>query len=123
MDAKERVHWERREREQGFVRVRLRLLTTNEGGRQGPIFDGYRASWDIGNLSESGEWTINDAPLLFEDCDSLALGETAEARIHPIAPEFWTDVSAGTRLVMHEGPRVVGYAEVLEVVAPTADAR
>jgi translation elongation factor EF-Tu-like GTPase len=123
VDAKDRAHWERRERDQGFLRVRVRLLTTEEGGRQSPIFDGYRAAWDIGNLSESGEWTTKDAPLLFENRDSLPLGETAEARIHPIAPELWTDVSAGAQIAMHEGLRVVGRAEVLEVVGPTADRR
>jgi hypothetical protein len=127
VDENERAHWEQREQERGFLRVRIRLLTTEEGGRQGPIADGYRASWDIGNVTESGEWTINDAPLLLEDRDWLALledrdwlapGEVADARIHPLAPEFWTDVAAGAEIAMHEGRRVVGRGEVLEVVEP-----
>ena len=57
VDENERAHWEQREQERGFIRVRIRLLTTEEGGRQGPIADGYRASWDIGKVTESGEWT------------------------------------------------------------------
>jgi translation elongation factor EF-Tu-like GTPase len=121
MDDRERAHWERRERKRGVVRVRVRLLTTAEGGRHGPIADGYRASWDIGNQTDAGEWTSNDAPLLLEDRESLAPGETATGRIHPIAPELWTNVSPGLEITMHEGRRIVGRGEVLEVVG-SADA-
>jgi translation elongation factor EF-Tu-like GTPase len=117
VDETERAHWERREREQGFVRIRVRLLATDEGGRQGPIFDGYRSSWNIGNRTDSGEWTVSDAPMLLEDSESLAPGESATARIHPLAPEFWTHVSAGLEIAMHEGARVVGRAEILAVVS------
>jgi hypothetical protein len=59
LDKFERAHWERREREEGFVRVRFRLPTTEEGGRQGPIADGYRACWDIGNRTDGGERMFN----------------------------------------------------------------
>jgi translation elongation factor EF-Tu-like GTPase len=117
MDEAERAHWERGERERGFILVRVRLLTTDEGGRKGPIADGYRASWDIGNRSEEREWTINDAPLLLDGRDWLAPGESANVRIHPFAPEFWTLVSAGAEIAMHEGRRIVGRGKVLEVIA------
>jgi hypothetical protein len=117
VDETERVHWKRSEREQGFVRIRVRLLTTAEGGRQGPISDGYRSSWNIGNRTDSGEWSFNDAPMLLDDRESLAPGESATARIHPLAPEFWIHVSAGLGIAMHEGARVVGRAEVLAVVS------
>ena len=109
-----------REHEHGFVRVRFRLLTTDEGGRKGPIADGYRASWDIGNRTDSGEWTSNDAPLLLECHDEwVAPGETAIARIHPLVPELWAHVRPGLEVAMHEGSRVVGRGEVIEVVGPT----
>jgi hypothetical protein len=71
VDENQRVHWEERERELGFIRVRIRLLDAAEGGRQGPIASGYQASWDIGNRTESGERTLNDAPLLLENRVSL----------------------------------------------------
>jgi hypothetical protein len=54
VDKSERAHIERFEREEGFVRVRFRLLTPEEGGRQEPIADGYRACWDIGQ--SNGSW-------------------------------------------------------------------
>jgi hypothetical protein len=64
-----------------------------------------------------------DAPLLLEECESLPPGESATARIHPLASEFWTNVSPGLEITMHEGRRIVGRGEVLEVVGPTdADA-
>jgi translation elongation factor EF-Tu-like GTPase len=106
--------------EDGFIRVRVRLLTTEEGGRLGPIADGYRASWNLGNRAGKGERMINDAPLLLEEGEWLAPGESADAPIHPLAPEFWTDVSAGDEIAMHEGQRVVGHGQVLEVVRPPA---
>jgi hypothetical protein len=119
MDEAERRHWQRREREQGFVRLRLRLLPTEEGGRKGPIADGYRGSWDIGNRSEDDEPTSNDAPLLFDEPGKwLSPGESATARLHPLAPEFWLHVKPGLKVVMKEGRRVVGRGEVVEVVAP-----
>jgi hypothetical protein len=88
------------------------------GGRKGAIADGYRASWNIGNATESGEPTINGGPLLLEDRDWLAPGDVADARIHPLAPEFWTDVAPRAEIAMHEGLRVVGFGEVLEVGEP-----
>ena len=117
MDEAERRHWEGREREQGFIRVRLRLLGTDEGGRTGPIADGYRSSWDIGNRSEDDEPTINDAPLLFDEPGKwLAPRESSTARLHPLAPELWRHVGPGLEVVMKEGARVVGRGEVIEVV-------
>jgi hypothetical protein len=122
MDKSERAHWERREREEGFVRVRFRLLTTEEGGRRGPIADGYRACWDIGNRTDGGERMFNDAPLLIEDGDEwIAPGSGGVARIHPLVPEFWADVRPGLEVAMYEGSRVVGRGQVLEVVGPTVE--
>jgi hypothetical protein len=118
----EREQWERREREEGFVRVRFRLLTTAEGGRHAPIGDGYRACWDIGNRTESGERMFNDAPMLYESRDEwIAPGGDGVARIHPLVPELWVNVQPGPDVEMYEGSRVVGRGEVLEVVAGVAE--
>jgi len=105
--------WLDYEAEHGFIRVRLRLLTAEEGGRSRPIYSDYRASWDIGNTYE-GEWTVNDAPLVLEDVDKLDPGDEALARIHPIAPQFWNHVEPGLRIYAHEGPRRVGEATVID---------
>ncbi len=70
-----------------YIWIGLRLLATDEGDRKSPVWSDYRSSWDIGN-TYNGEWTLNDAPLVLEDVESIAPGEEATARIHPIAPEF-----------------------------------
>ncbi len=70
--------WRDYKREHGFVRVRLPLLATDEGGRKNPVWSDYRSSWDIGN-AYNGEWTINEAPLVLEDVESIAPGEEATA--------------------------------------------
>src|SRR4051794_6297340 len=91
--------WLDEEAVSGCVSARLRLLTTDEGARQSGIFTGYRSSWDIGNTHE-GEPTINDAPLLIEGAEELALGTEAIVRLHPLAWEFWQSIHPGQRIEM-----------------------
>ena len=65
--------WREYESEHGYIRVLFRLTPTEDGGRKGPVFSDCRAAWDIGN-TYNGEWTVNDAPLVFEDVESVAPG-------------------------------------------------
>jgi hypothetical protein len=115
MDDVERERWEKHQHEHGFVRVHLRLLTSAEGGRKGPIADGYRACWDIGNRYEGGSG-FNDAPLLLDGRGFLAPGESANVRISPLLPQHWTQVTAGAEIAMYEGSRMVGRGTVVEVI-------
>lgn len=48
----------------------------------------------------------------------MAPGKETVVRLHPLEPEYWPPIECGLRLVMLEGARVVGHAEVLEVVPP-----
>lgn len=105
--------WLEYEREHGYIRVRFRLVPTEEGGRERPIFSEYCASWDIGNTHD-GEWALNDAPIVFENVDELRPGDEAVARIHPAAPDFWTHVVPGRRIFAHEGRRLVGEGVVMD---------
>jgi len=109
--------WLDYEAEHGFIRARMRLLATEEGGRKRPIFTDYRASWDIGNTYE-GEWTVNDAPITLEGVEELAPGEEATVRLHPLAREFWGHVEPGMTIYAREGRRRVATAVVTERVAP-----
>ena len=112
---RERERWSEDERTHGYIRARLRLLTTVEGGRNGPIFTGYRSHWSFPRDVHAER---HDAPLTLEDGDALELGEEAMARLHPLFPELWPPVTPGLRLNMLEGARVVGTAEVVEAVPP-----
>jgi hypothetical protein len=45
-------------------------------------------------------------------------GETGVVRILPSDWEAWSDVQPGETIPMIEGPRIVGVAEVVEIVRP-----
>jgi translation elongation factor EF-Tu-like GTPase len=95
------------------LRLRLDLLASSEGGRQTPISDGYRAQWDIGNVTGDGEPMSNDATLRLTE--PLAPGESVEAQLVPHVPDLWTGVSPGDELTAREGQRVVARAVVLDI--------
>ncbi|MGK2876752.1 MAG: hypothetical protein ACSLEW_14135 [Nocardioides sp.] len=111
----EHERWTADERENGYIRARLRLLTHDESGRQSPIASGYRAHWAFAP-EIPGE--RHDAPLTLETgpIEWLAPGEEAMVRLHPLVPELWPPIVPGIRLTMLEGARVVGVAEVVEAV-------
>lgn len=111
-----RRRYEQRELQEGYVRARLHLVA--EGGRKNAITHDYRCDWDIGNVGDDGELTINGGPVTLEGTDELPPGEECLVRIHPIAWEFWSQVVPGMTIKAHEGPRVVGIAEVVELVPP-----
>jgi hypothetical protein len=113
----EHERWTLVEGEHWFVRARLRLLTSQEGGRATPIASGYRSHWTFPpEVHDEG----HDAPLTLEQGPGVWLqpGEDATVRLHPLAPDLWPPLSPGLQLTMQEGARVVGVAEIIEVVAP-----
>ncbi|MFC5175648.1 hypothetical protein [Nocardioides taihuensis] len=116
VDDRELARWQKHEQEHGYIRARLHLLSTHEGGRSVPIFSGYRSSW--GFPQEVHEY-VHDGPLLIEDQDTLSPGEVATVRLHPLVPDYWPEVSVGLSLGMFEGSRKVGEAVVIEVVEPS----
>jgi translation elongation factor EF-Tu-like GTPase len=112
---REHERWSDEERAHGYIRARLRLLTTDEGGRNSPIYSGHRSHWAFPPEVHEER---HDAPLTLEGTRVLALGDEAMARLHPLFPELWPEVEPGLRLTMLEGARIVGTAEVVEVVPP-----
>jgi hypothetical protein len=119
MDEREAERWLRSERERGFIRARLRLLTTEEGGRRTPIVSGYRSCWSFPNELTND---MHDGPLTIEEASNLGLGEEATVRLHPLSPEYWPRIGPGRKLGMHEGAKLVGTAIVVEVVSPADQA-
>jgi len=96
----------------GFIRARLRLLSTEVGGRKDPILRKLRPDW---NLSQTwkGAPALNGGSISLEGIESLAPGDEGIILILPRSPEDWTDVAIGTVLPMHEGARAIGHATVL----------
>lgn len=115
----EREHdrWSEVEAEHWYVRARLRLLTPAEDGRQTGIASGYRSHW---TFPAAAHREGHDAPLTLEGGPGVWLepGDEADVRLHPLAPELWPILTPGLELTMREGARVVGVAEVVEVVHP-----
>jgi hypothetical protein len=107
------------EDESGYIRARLRLRSTSDGGRRTAMASGYRAHWVFPPEVHADR---HDAPLTFEAGPEhwLAPGEVATVRLHPLVPELWPVVSRGLELTLLEGARVIGTARVLEVVPPVA---
>jgi hypothetical protein len=97
--------------------VRLRLTTTEEGGRDrelGPFGDRtlqYRPNWGFRGLDHPREQA--GAPVLCWARDRVGLGETVRAVIAPMFPEAWVDVGQRSELVMYEGARAWGQATVI----------
>ena len=100
------------EREHGYVRVRLTLVSTRDGGRRTPIASGYRSCWDVSR--EEDQTLLTDAPLLLEGGGRLDPGQSAIARLHPLFREDWSGLRPGKVLGMFEGSRRVGVATVLD---------
>lgn len=117
MDERDLERWRLWGREHGFVRARLRLLTTEEGGRRTAIMSGYRSCW---GFPADVHDEMHDGPLLIDDQDQIEPGNEAVVSLHPLFPELWPKVLPGMRLGMFEGSRQVGEATVIEIIDPSA---
>lgn len=104
--------------ERPSFRVRLRLLSTDEGGRHNPIRSNYRPTFDVGN-SWRGRPMLNDGHVTLA-VDELAPGADGIATLDPLRPEYWEGVGVGAVVPFMEGARVVGHATAMEVLWPAA---
>lgn len=114
---REHDRWAATEPERGYIRAWLRLLTAEQGGRQTPIRSGYRSHWAF---PPDFHRERHDAPLTLEAKGPFTPGEEAMVRLHPLVPELWPPVFPGLRLSMFEGARLIGLADVVEVIHPVA---
>ena len=99
----------------GHIRARLRVVAADDGGPPAGIADGHRPNWGV-EQRLSGDALLARAPLTIEDGERIGPGETGFVRIHPASWDAWADVRTGETIPMLEGPRIVGVAEVVEVV-------
>jgi hypothetical protein len=97
------------------IRAQLRVVATGDGAPPTGVPDGHRPNWGVGQRL-SGDALLARALLTIEDGERIAPGETGFVRIHPASWDAWADVRPGETIPMLEGPRIVGIAEVVEVV-------
>jgi hypothetical protein len=102
----------------GHIRARLRVVAADDGGPPNGITDGHRPNWGVGQRL-SGDGLLARARITIEGDERIAPGDTGVVRIHPNSWDAWTDVRPGEKIPMLEGPRIVGIAEVVEVVRRT----
>jgi hypothetical protein len=101
-------------RRQGGYRIRLRLRSTHDGGRETPLLGAteYRVNWRIVSRDpgkQTGGPTLIDAEL-------LSPGEEGTATLTPFELTAWQCVGVGTELTAFEGAREVAEAVVTEVI-------
>jgi hypothetical protein len=103
----------------GYYEAVLSLRSTEEGGRGHPLSTGFRCPWDIGAVYD-GRPTLNDAAVVLLHTPDLAPGDTAEVRLHPLAPEFWSNDLVGRTVRPWDG-QFFGEAVISSAVAPWSE--
>lgn len=98
-----------------YVRARLRVVAVEAGGPQAGVASGSRPNWGIGQRL-SGDGLLGRAPVSIEEADRIEPGATGVVRVHPADWDAWADVRPGDTIPMLEGPRIVGVAEVIEII-------
>jgi len=97
------------------LKIVLRLLPTEQGGRKGLILSDYRPNWDIGNETLD-EATVNGARVELEGQTELSPGDECVARLIPLVPDLWGRVRVGMSFPAVEGAKIVGHARVIDVI-------
>jgi elongation factor Tu len=96
------------------VRVMIRALPTEEGGRRSPFFTKYTPAF---NFEPWQQQEMNDGRIFLLGRSECAPGEECTAEVEFFWPEFLPPhVTVGTRFGVQEGGRVVGTGTVLEVL-------
>lgn len=99
----------------GRVRIRLRLLSAGEGGRDQHLQSGFKAEWTLPGSSAPAAAPID----LTGRLRSLRPGTEAVVVAHPMEPERWHALAPGTavELAGSKGRRLgLGVVEAVEDV-------
>lgn len=96
----------------GYVLIRLRLLTIEEGGPKRGLSNGSRAWWTVGGA-------LDTAPIeLVGRRKALEPGATAQIQAYPFQPHLWAGLRAGDEVLMGHPRRrrTIGEGVVEELV-------
>ena len=97
--------------------ARLTLRTPENGGRRTAVRSGYRPNFDIGERLPDGQINYHDAQVTVINQDSISPGETADVILWAAEPTPWSKDVVGSTIKACEGPRIIGEAEVLQLLA------
>lgn len=96
------------------IRVEMRFLTTEEGGRHAPAGTKYRPQFYYESNPEGTDW---DAQHEFIGTETVAPGETIQSYVCFMSPEKHVGlIKVGTEFKLREGHRVVAEGVVMELL-------
>ena len=99
-----------------MVKAKLRLKTTAEGGRQNGIKTGYRPN-HIFEYEDNESLHSHIGEITFDDSEWIALGEERMVSVQFLYfPGLDKYLDVGRKWWIHEGQKVVGEAEIIEVL-------
>jgi len=94
------------------IEAKISYLTTEEGGRRGPVKSGYRPNHDFG-LSEG----LCDAVHEYPNNEWVQPGESIQAFIWFFTPELQVGrLNKGFEFKVQEGAHVVATGKILKVI-------
>lgn len=94
------------------IEVQVTLLSSEAGGRIGPVSSGYRPNHDFGI-----EGSTNDAVHEYPGVERLRPGECARALLWLAFPEAQHGrLYSGFEFTVQEGGRVVGKGKIIQVL-------
>jgi translation elongation factor EF-Tu-like GTPase len=92
------------------IEAEIYFLRTEEGGRKGPAFTGYRPQF----FYDGEDW---DAVQEYPDVSEVRPGDTVRALVSFLSPEYHRGrVYPGMSFAIREGQRVVGRGRVLKIL-------
>jgi hypothetical protein len=111
--------------EPSYIQAKLTLLATADGGRKTGIKTGYRPN-HVFEYSAPGSFkTTYIGDIQFEPDKTIVPGETAIVIVCfllvPIVPELSEYLTIGRKWYLHEGARLIGYAEILKDINADID--
>ena len=98
-------------KEVDFIAI-LKYKTTEEGGRSGPAFSGYRPTMKFlfAEMQTSGQQTFISKKVVHP-------GETVEAEIKITSTDFFENcLEEGMNFDFGEGPQIIGTGEIIKIL-------
>ncbi|HEV2755840.1 MAG TPA: hypothetical protein VG318_08695 [Actinomycetota bacterium] len=104
------------------LRLHVEVIPPEEGGRQGPVCDGYRGAISFGEKTDDGIPVVHDTVLVFESVEQVPPGGSAAARAWVVAPEGLPGgLGPGSTFSYVEGRRPVARARLVEMCSDSTE--